>query len=59
MVNSEFRRDDIDEASLRPRTINEYIGQSKVKENLLVFIEAAQKEKKLWIMYFLRASRTW
>lgn len=29
------------EYSLRPRRIAEYIGQSKVKENLLVFIEAA------------------
>lgn len=43
LVNCAFRRDDIDEASLRPRTINEYIGQSKVKENLLVFIEAAKQ----------------
>lgn len=43
LINSEQRRDDFDEASLRPRTINEYIGQTKVKENLLVFIEATKK----------------
>lgn len=30
------------EFGLRPRKINEYIGQSKVKENLAVFIEAAK-----------------
>lgn len=28
---------------LRPKTLNEYIGQSKVKENMKVYIEAAQK----------------
>ena len=28
---------------LRPRTLTEYIGQDKAKENLRVFIEAAKK----------------
>ena len=31
------------ELQLRPRTINDYIGQTKVKENLSVYIEAAKK----------------
>ena len=31
------------EASLRPKTLSEYIGQEKVKENLTVFIEAAKR----------------
>ncbi len=30
------------EQSLRPRGLNEYIGQEKVKENLAIFIEAAK-----------------
>jgi holliday junction DNA helicase RuvB len=30
------------EQSLRPQNLNQYIGQSKVKENLKVFIEAAR-----------------
>jgi len=30
------------ETSLRPRKMNEYIGQSKIKENLCIFIEAAK-----------------
>jgi Holliday junction DNA helicase RuvB len=30
------------ELSLRPRTLREYIGQDKVKENLSIFIEAAR-----------------
>ena len=32
-----------EEMSLRPRRFDEYIGQRKVKENLMVFIEAAKR----------------
>ena len=31
------------ENSLRPQTLEEYIGQSKVKENMKIYIEAAKK----------------
>ena len=31
------------ELSLRPKTLNEYIGQEKVKENLKVYIDAAKR----------------
>lgn len=34
------------EASLRPPTLSEYIGQDKVKENLSVFIEAAKRRSE-------------
>ncbi len=34
------------ERSLRPRSLDEYIGQDKVKKNLKVFIEAALKRKE-------------
>ncbi|QJC52871.1 Holliday junction branch migration DNA helicase RuvB [Paenibacillus albicereus] len=34
------------EYSLRPRYLNEYIGQSQVKDNLKVFIEAAKLRKE-------------
>lgn len=34
------------ENSLRPRTLNEYIGQTKVKENMKVYIEAAKKRNE-------------
>lgn len=34
---------DENELSLRPKYLNEYIGQTKVKENLKIFIEAAKK----------------
>jgi len=34
------------EVSLRPLRLEEYIGQTKVKENMKVFIEAAKKRKE-------------
>jgi Holliday junction DNA helicase RuvB len=34
------------EYSLRPKTLNEFIGQKKIKENLKVYIEAAIKRKE-------------
>ncbi len=34
--------EDSGEGSLRPRTINEYIGQKRAKENLSIFINAAK-----------------
>lgn len=43
MVSPETILDDHQmEVSLRPRTLDEYIGQKKAKENLSVFIEAAR-----------------
>ena len=43
MVSPEVTRDDVDiDFSLRPKTLNEYIGQEKVKENLRIFIDAAK-----------------
>ena len=38
--------EDTDETSLRPRRLDEYIGQKKVKENMTVFIEAARRRKE-------------
>lgn len=35
------------EKSLRPQTLDEYIGQTKVKENMRIYIEAAKKEENL------------
>lgn len=45
IVSPEVTSSDTDdiEFSLRPKTLNEYIGQDKVKENLAIFIEAARK----------------
>ena len=45
MVSPERTENDTDdiEVTLRPKTLTEYIGQDKIKENLSVFIEAAKK----------------
>jgi len=44
LINTEFAKEDIAiENNLRPSMLNDYIGQSKVKENLKVYIEAAKK----------------
>lgn len=40
LMNSEEERV---ENSLRPRTLEEYVGQEKIKENLKIYIEAAKK----------------
>ena len=34
------------EKSLRPQTLDEYIGQNKVKENMKIYIEAAKKREE-------------
>mgnify|MGYP001404351182 FL=1 len=46
IIGCTAKEEDIDETSLRPRKLSEYIGQNKVKENLTVFIEAARKRKE-------------
>ena len=44
VIAPEYIADDSDiETSLRPKTLDEYIGQEKVKENLKVYIEAARE----------------
>ncbi len=43
IVSSNIKQEDVEvEFSLRPRKLTEYIGQSKVKENLSIFVEAAK-----------------
>ncbi|MFA9557192.1 Holliday junction branch migration DNA helicase RuvB [Evansella sp. AB-rgal1] len=41
-----LEHDDIEEQSLRPQTLTQYIGQKKVKENLRIFIEAAKMRQE-------------
>ncbi len=38
--------EEIAEVSLRPKNLNEYIGQTKVKENMKIYIEAAKKREE-------------
>ena len=44
MIETNLIEEDIKiEGSLRPQTLDDYIGQSKVKENLKIYIEAAKQ----------------
>ena len=43
IVAKTFLQEDAQEGSLRPKPLREYIGQEKAKDNLAVFIQAAQK----------------
>ena len=46
IVAKTFLAEDAQESSLRPKTLAEYIGQEKVKENLSIFIQAARKRQE-------------
>ncbi len=44
IVTPDYFSEDVDvEFSLRPKTLNDYVGQEKVKGNLSIFIQAAKK----------------
>ena len=43
VISTKMQEEDIKiESSLRPQTLEDYIGQEKVKNNMLVYIEAAK-----------------
>ncbi len=47
LITASVNSDDVRlEASLRPRTLGEYVGQSKAKENLQIFIDAARGRRE-------------
>ncbi len=46
LVAKTFLQEDTGEVSLRPKTLEDYIGQEKAKENLAVFIEAARRREE-------------
>ncbi len=46
MPGLENEQEEKQENVLRPKTLSEYIGQNKVKENMKVYIEAAKKRKE-------------
>ena len=43
IVSKTLLSEDTGETSLRPKTLKEYIGQEKAKQNLSIFIEAARR----------------
>lgn len=46
IITKTFLAEDVQEGSLRPKTLSEYIGQEKAKENLSIFIQAARKREE-------------
>ncbi len=42
IIDANMKNEDIFDKSIRPETLDEYVGQEKIKENLRVFIEAAK-----------------
>ena len=46
IVAKTFLAEDAQEGSLRPKSLEEYIGQEKAKDNLAVFIAAAKKREE-------------
>lgn len=54
VISSDFsEQHDREEFSLRPKFLNEFIGQDKLKENLSVFIKASKKRKECLDHVFL------
>jgi Holliday junction DNA helicase RuvB len=48
IVSTSFSAEDSDtDVSLRPKTLDDYIGQDKVKENLKIYIAAARERKEM------------
>lgn len=47
ILASNINLDDIKEDTIRPLVLDEYIGQSEVKENMRVFINAAKKREEV------------
>ena len=45
LLSSQIQSGD-DDISLRPSSLKEYVGQSSLKDNLIVFIQAAQKRNE-------------
>ena len=45
LLSAEKREDDVD-ASLRPQTLDDFVGQAAARENLKVFIEAARTRRE-------------
>ncbi|MBE6618705.1 MAG: Holliday junction branch migration DNA helicase RuvB [Ruminococcaceae bacterium] len=48
IIDAEYSENDVDtEITLRPKVLDDYIGQTKVKENLKVYIEAAKQRGEM------------
>ena len=47
IIDSNLTIEDVFDKNIRPESLDEYVGQKKIKENLHVFIEAAKMRMNL------------
>ncbi len=60
MIETNLTEEDVKiEGSLRPQVLEDYIGQSKVKQTLKIYIEAARQRGMPWIMCCFTALQVW
>jgi len=46
LMSASYASEDAGEARLRPQTLEEYVGQTKAKENLSIFLEGARRRNE-------------
>ena len=60
IITSTMQNEDVDvENSLRPKSLDDYLGQEKAKEQLKIFIEAAKSRNEQLDHVLLWTSRSW
>ena len=60
IIETGFTEEDVKiEGSLRPKCLKDYIGQTKVKENLKVYIDAAKLRKDALDHVLFMAPQGW
>ena len=59
LMGREFKKDDFDEAGLRPREMGDYIGQEKSRRTFRSLYRLPNREMKPWIMCFYMARPAW
>lgn len=60
MIETNLQEEDVRiEGSLRPQKLDDYIGQSKIKDSLKIYIEAAKQRQDSLDHVLLRTSGSW
>lgn len=50
IASSSTREDDAADASIRPKRLADYLGQQPVREQMEIYIQAAKRAARRWIM---------
>ena len=58
IITTEVTNEDkVNDESLRPKLLKDYVGQSRIKEHLKVYIDAAKSAASRWTMFFFTGLR--